>query len=372
MRRIGMWMVGVVAAMVSLAAGAEKMVFPGAQWEEARPEEQGVDGAKLAAAVEYLAANTGKDGTRQMVIVRNGYLIWKGDDIDAVHGVWSMTKSFTSTALGLLIEDGKCTLETLAKDHAPELAASYPSVTLRHFATMTSGYRAVGDEPDGSYLHGPSKTPFTPAAKPLFSPPGSQYAYWDSAMNEFAHILTDIAGEPLEALFKRRIADPIGMDKAKWRWGNFGKFNGRLVNGGSGNSNRHIFISAREMARFGHLFLNRGNWNGRQLIRRRWVEEATAVQAPAELPWAQPASNIDGRGVYGYNWWVNGTKADGKRLWPSAPAGTFAALGFNNNKCIVVPEWNVVVVRLGLDGRVKDEVWDTFLAKLAAAVGMEK
>jgi hypothetical protein len=54
---------------------------------------------------------------------------------------------------------------------------------------MTSGYRAVGDEPRGDYLHGPSPTPFTPGP-PLFAPPGSRYAYWDSAMNQFAHVLT--------------------------------------------------------------------------------------------------------------------------------------------------------------------------------------
>jgi CubicO group peptidase (beta-lactamase class C family) len=114
------------------------------------------------------------------VIVRHGRMILKGVDIDRVHGVWSVTKSFTGTALGLLIDDGKATLDTRAAALVPELAAHYPNATLRHFATMTSGYRAVGDEPQGDYRHGPSSTPFLPA-RPLFSPPGSQFAYWDSA-----------------------------------------------------------------------------------------------------------------------------------------------------------------------------------------------
>ena len=83
------------------------------------------------------------------------------------------------------------------KDHVPALAAAYPDVTLRHFTTMTSGYRAMKDEPRGSYRHGPSPTPFDPCNTPLFAP-GTQYAYWDSAMNEFGLVLTRIAGEPLE------------------------------------------------------------------------------------------------------------------------------------------------------------------------------
>ena len=149
---------------------------------------------------------------KQLVIVRNGRLIWEGADADEVHGVWSCTKSFTSTVLGLLIDDGKCRLDSLASEFLPDLAGSYPDVTLRHFASMTSGYRAVGDEPRGGYTHGPSPTPLVPDPRPLFAPPGSRYAYWDSAMNQFAHVLTRIAGEPLEELFRRRVAEPIGMD----------------------------------------------------------------------------------------------------------------------------------------------------------------
>jgi hypothetical protein len=67
------------------------------------------------------------------------------------------------------------------------------------------------------------------------------------------------------------------------------------------------------------------------------------------------------------NWWVNGKGPDGKRRWPSAPEGTFAASGFNNNKCIIVPEWGMVIVRMGLDGNVPEGVWDRFLGELAAA-----
>ncbi|HUT32121.1 MAG TPA: serine hydrolase [Planctomycetota bacterium] len=343
------------------------MVFPARNWEEATPDSQGVSPTALSEAIAHLKANTGRDGVNELAIIRNGRMIWRGPDIDKVHGIWSATKSFTSTVLGLLVDDGKCTLDTLAKDRVPALAERYGTVRLRHFATMTSGYRAVGDEPRGDYVHGPSPTPFVPGP-PLFTPPGSKYAYWDSAMNEFGLVLTRIAGEPLRDLFKRQIADPIGMDPKKWSWGDLGKVDGIAVNGGSGNHGKHVLISAREMARFGHLFLNRGNWDGQQRISAKWVEAATSVHVPAARPEAMPGYRIQGAGVYGLNWWVNGTKADGQRKWPHAPPRTFAASGFNNNKCFVVPEWGMVVVRLGLDGNVEDKVWDAFFAKLSAGV----
>jgi len=357
----------VVYARVTVAG---QMVFPTENWQQVTPESQGVDSDKLATAARYLSEHSGPDGVKELVIIRNGYLIWKGTDIDKMHGVWSLTKSFTSTVLALLIDDGKATLDTLAEDYLPSMAATYPTVTLGHFTTMTSGYYAVGDEPHGSYRHGPSPTPFDPASKPLFSPPGSQYAYWDSAMNQFANVLTRIAREPIEDLFKHRIADPIGMNRDKWDWGDFGKIDGLVVNGGSGNHNQHIRISARELARFGHLFLNRGNWNGKQLVSKSWVDTATKPHVSASLPLAI-LSGADGRGVYGYNWWANGIRPNGKRNWPGTPHGTYAASGYNNNDMFVIPEWNMIIVRLGLDQNefdITDTIYSTFLQKVGEAI----
>src|SRR5687767_10449883 len=138
-----------VASTFFVLSCAAEMVFPGAAWEKATPESQGIDSAKLREAIKHLEANTGRDGARELVIIRNGRMVWAGENIDHVHGIWSCTKSFTSTVLGLLVEDGKCTLETRAASVLPVMKENYPEVTLRHFTTMTSGYRAVGDETSG-------------------------------------------------------------------------------------------------------------------------------------------------------------------------------------------------------------------------------
>lgn len=331
-------------------------------WEEVSPDSAGLHPERLRGAVSFLEAHAGSDGVDELVIVRGGRLVWVGRDADKVHGVWSCTKSFTSTVLGLLVDDGKVTPETRACEHLPVLVERYPDVALRHFATMTSGYSAAGDEPrpDG-YRHGPSATPFTPGP-PRFAP-GERFEYWDSAMNQFGNVLTRIAGEPMAHVFKRRVAGPIGMDSERWYWGDFGEVDGVVVNGGAGNHNKHVFISAREMARFGQLYLNRGRWGEQQVIGEARVEQATRGQLP-------PAVAADG-GTYGFNWWVNGITPDGVSKWPGAPPGTFAASGHNNNDVFVVPAWDLVVVRLGLDQKereIVDETYGRFLALLGEAI----
>jgi CubicO group peptidase (beta-lactamase class C family) len=349
------------------------MRFPGKDWDIVKPEAEGLDADKLARAIDYLKANAGNDGVRELVIVRRGRIVWHGDDIDKVHGVWSCTKSFTSTVLGLLIDSKKCTLDTLAAEHVPVLKERYPAVTLRHFTTMTSGYRAKGDaEAKGSYLHGPSTTPFEPAER-LFAP-GEKYAYWDSAMNLFGLTLARIAGEPLEDILKKRIMDPISANPANWKWGVRKEVKDIKANSGSGNAGGHVQIAAREMARFGHLMLNRGKWDGKQLLSASWVEQATTVQVPAKLANAHPKGEIEGSGRYGFNWWVNGTNLAGQRKWPAAPASTFAALGHNNNRMWIIPDWQMVIVRLGQDQaqrEITDAAASEFLKRVHEAIADE-
>ena len=184
--------------------------------------------------------------------------------------------------------------------------------------------------------------------------------------------LTRIAGEPIAKFFKRRIADPNGMDPNEWRWGDLGTIDGRTIHGGSGNSNGHIFISARQMARLGLLFLNEGTWDGRRLIAAEWVRMATRPQVPASIGlW--PDSAADGRGVYGFNWWANGIGVDGRRRWPGVPVGTYAASGYNNNDMFIIPEWNMVIVRLGLDQQqfaISNDIYAEFLRRVGAALDL--
>jgi CubicO group peptidase (beta-lactamase class C family) len=301
---------------------------------------------KLQAALSYLESVCGKDGIIKVVVLKDGEMVFEGTESKVVQNVWSCTKSFTSTVLGLLIAEGKCSPDDKVCHFIPELKEHYPELTFRHLTTHTSGYRAAGDDAAGG--HGQSSTPFEPSPEPLFAP-GTEFRYWDSAMNLFAKALTAVAGEPIEHYFKRKVAEPIGMTENEWDWKDFGEINGVTVNGGAGNKGRGIHISATEMAKFGQLFLNKGKWENSQIIPEKWVEEATSPQIHAIVP----GNTIP----YGFNWWTSGT-------FPDAPEGTFAAKGFNNNICLVIPEKNLVVVRLGLDGNIEDEKWNRFIQLL--------
>lgn len=140
-----------------------------------------------------------------------------------------------------------------------------------------------------------------------------------------------------------------------------------------GNHNASVHISARELARLGLLYLNRGRWNDRQLLSAAWVAAATRPQVLASLPSGDPAASpANGAGVYGFNWWANGRRDDGRRLWPGVPSSAFGAAGWNNNRLFVIPDWDIVVVRLGQDQTagfaITAETWTEFLRRLGAAL----
>lgn len=344
------------------------MVFPGEQWCETSPESQGLDSAKLAAAAAYMHRHFGSDGAKELAIVRNGCLVWKGPDVDAYHNVWSCTKTFTSTVLGLLIADGKCRLDDLAVTYLPRLDDRHPlyaGIRLRHLASMSSGYKGYLADVTPEQPWGDPMAYLEPA-EPLFEP-GTRVQYHDHQVFVLGAILTHLAGEPLEALFKRRIADPIGL--THWDWGVSGEVDGIELNNAAGTPSKApgIQITARQMARYGHLYLNHGNWNGKQLLPPSFVREAGSNQVPG----AGASRFLHGR--YGLYWWTNDVMPDGKRPWPAAPPGTYAAHGRGCNYCFVIPAWNMVVVRMGTAaiGTIaeQDVLWNAFFTRLADAMG---
>lgn len=327
--------------------------FPGDDWDECTPESEGVDSAAMLSALETLESYCGDDGVTETVIIRNGCLIHRGSNSTHTHGVWSTSKTFTSTALGLLVDDDTVTVDTMAADYEPLLESLYDTVTLGHFAIMSSGYDSVnvpaGENRWGQASEDWSVDPYDPTT-PWFAP-GAEFLYWDEAMMMNGRVLTRILGTTLQSFVQQRITDPIGM--GSWSWNLEGSVDGTDINNGCTGVNIH----AEQLARFGYLYLNRGNWNGTQLLGESWVEQATVNQAP--------------NGIYGYNIWVNGIETGEGRLMPDAPEGLFYTSGYNNNMCFVVPEWDLVFVRMGLDGNPpegKPFVYNIFFSELGDAI----
>ena len=276
------------------------------------------------------------------------------------HNIWSCSKSFTSTVLGLMISEGKLKLNDLVHPYEPLLKEKYSQVTFRHFTSMTSGYNAIGDSRWNENSKDWSWTPYSPG-EPLFEP-GTQYAYWDEAMMMLGRAITRTLDQTMKSYLEEKITSKIGF--GDWEWSHEGEVDGIPINNGCTN----VVINARQLARFGYLYLNMGNWKGEQLIPEEWVEMATSTQVPASIPVADTdRKNARGSGAYGFNWWVNG----GLSAMPDAPRRTYYASGFNHNVCFVIPEWEMVIVRMGVDSNPpegKHVIWNEFLKRLAEGI----
>ena len=350
--------------------GGVSTVYPGRDWLEATPESQGVDPAKLGEAVAWLDQHSGPDGAKGLVLIRNGRLIWKGTEAGACRKIFSCTKVFTSTVLGLLLDDGKCQLDDRAIQFLPGLVDSdpaYAKLTLRHLASMSGGYGGIVRDLSPEQPWGDPMGYLCPQSPRYES--GTACAYHDHDVFLLGEILTRLAQQPLKKVFQQRIADPIGMKE--WDWGVVGALDcGVPLNNAAGTpaTSPGVQTTALDLARLGHLYLNRGRWNGRQLLSASFVDQATTNQVPASRP---HATGADPGGHYGFYWWTNGRQRNGQPAWPSAPPRTYAARGASANVCFVVPEWNLVMVRLAKApeaSKVSDQVWDAFLGKLAPAL----
>ena len=345
-------------AMMLIACGTDQpleMVFPDQHWEVSSPESMGIDGQKLDSALAFLESKSFEDGIEEVMVIVKGRVIYQGDSINKSHNIYSCSKGFTSTVLGLLIDQGKLGLDHKVADYLPDLKALYPEVTFRHFTTMTSGYSAVGRSRWNDENSDWSWTPYTPDTAHF--QPGTHYEYWDEAQMTFGKVLTAVLQEPMVEFLKRQVTDKIAM--GDWKWHTEQEINGIEINNGCTGVN----VNARQLARFGHLFLNRGHWNGNQLISEKWCQMATTNQVEPDIPvYPGDRSNAQGSGSYGFNWWVN--SPDGLSRMPDAPLGVAYLSGLNHNICCIIPEWDMVIIRMGDDKNPpegKYVVWNHFL-----------
>jgi len=359
-RKVLTAMIGCVSFFVSgcgPTADTDDVVFPGEDWQFVSPESMGMDAAKVRAAADHVAKVSGELGSSKMLVVYKGRVVWAGDAIDEVGPIWSCTKSFTSICLGMAWDDGLVEPSDPAHKWWPKMAKQYPDVTIQHLATFTGGVD-VGGFKEGRIELG----------EPLFEP-GTKFRY-SRESDLLMAILTKASGKPMDQKFHERIGSVIGIDREQFQWGYASRVDGMGVSNGSGAPPTMIKTNARTFARVGWLMANGGVWDGKRLLSERYVAYATRPHTTAE----QEPHDPDGwykdlPGNYGLNWWTNGgpMRTTGQRLWPHAPASTFAFQGNKNNNCFVVPEWDMVVVRLGGDKIIDMRDYDRMFELLGAA-----
>jgi CubicO group peptidase (beta-lactamase class C family) len=329
---------------------------PSAQQKAEIRKQTGCDWDKLTEAWRYNAAAPGATG---LVVIRRGHIVgeWYRDcDRTQTFNIYSSSKSYTSTAFGMILADfgngqlpsgKKLTLDTKVcnAEWIPEsLPLSDPrksEITVRNLLNMASG---IGPEPV------PAKAPFesslgklegSPFAK-LKGDPGTVFNYSNAGVAHLVLLFNHAEGSDLFPFIKKRLLDPIGMEKIEWQKiggeGSIGPFN----QGYSG-----IYTNPREHARFCYLALHKGEWAGKRIVPETYYDFA----------WTPSAVKND----YGGQWWTYPDLA-------GAPADLVMTRGKDNNDGCVVPSLDLVFVRLGDGSQFPKDFKKELVLKVLASI----
>jgi CubicO group peptidase (beta-lactamase class C family) len=298
-----------------------RAVWPGRDWEKATPVSRGMSPTALDAAAAYAEKAGGGSGC----IIRHGYLVKEWGDPGKRVDIKSATKgTLGATLLGLAVDAGLVGLDDMATKHNPQLGIEVPAnprdrlgqIRVRHLATMTAGFD------DGR----PPKLTYRPGTSGIYSNDGA---------NMLAELLTLRLREDLSAVFKRKIMDPIGAPPEEWAW-RANSYRAKTIDGlASREFASGLTITHRTLARIGYLYLRDGEWDGRRLLSRDFIREATR---PADLPTFVP--------YYAFFWGTNG-----RGTFPEIPRDTFWALGLGDSVVVVCPSLDLVAVRLGVGSK---------------------
>ena len=304
---------------------ADDVILPTTDWETSTPEEQGTRSNLLADMLERIWRN--KYPIHSVLVVRNGYLImdahfhsrWKGQR----HANYSVTKSVMSALIGIAIDKGYIAgVRTPVLDFFPERAIANVDVrkralTLEHLLTMTTGLKCRD-----SYLYGwdgyikmQQSSDWTQFVLdlPMEAAPGKKFEYCNGSAFLLSAVLAEATKTDIFEFAKTHLFAPLGIKDTSWSKSTLG-----IRNGCCGLS-----LTAHDMAKFGLLFLNRGKWNGRQVISSEWVDRSTR-------------HHVDGSTFdhYGYQWWRDAS-------------GYYMAAGYRGQLIFVIPRKNMVVVFTG-------------------------
>lgn len=290
------------------------------------PEAEGVSAAGIARFVAELSAQK-KVEPHSFMLLRHGRVVaeswWKPYGPALKHTLYSCSKSFTSTAVGMAVAEGKLKLTDRVASFFPELLPENPSESLRNMTVENLLIMSTGQErqPSEQELKAGWRKAFL--GVPVADPPGSRFRYNSIATYMLSALVQKVTGQTLTAYLRPRLFEPLGISGMDWESSPEG-----IDSGGWG-----LRVKTEDMARFGQLYLQKGRWNGRQLVPESYVTDATRAHIMEPPRWAMQAvkDSSDWAQGYGYQFWRcrnNAYRADG-------------AFG---QYIIVMPEQDAVVV----------------------------
>ena len=281
----------------------------------ATPESQGISSDLFAALLRELDASKDTE-MHHFMALRHGKVICECNFAPYPKGIWhithSMCKSITGMAIGMLIEEEKLKLDENIYDIFPDHINAFskifrPVITVENLLTMTSGVTfnesgiVSGNDWLGSFLNAS-----------VNGKPGTEFQYNSLNTYVLSAIVTKRTGETLTEYLTPRLFGPLGITKYYWETCPKG-----ITKGGWG-----LFLCAEDMAKLGQLYLQRGKWNGQQLVSEYWIEISTARHLKTQ------------NGTYGY----------GYQLWMEQRPGSFEYNGMLGQNVIIYPDMDMVLV----------------------------
>ena len=334
--------VTVVPSNVPTLTSATDIYWPTKTWRTSSPEEQGMDSPKLT---QMLATIQQKHlNLHSLLVIRNGYLVsetyFGSYKQDTRHELYSCTKSFVSTLIGIAIDKGYIDgTNHRIVDFFPErtfanLDGQKKDMLLEDVLTMRSGLDwREGDPVYLAMYQSPDWVKFV-LDKPMVVPPGSRFNYCSGCTHLLSAILQQTTGMNTSDFAEQYLFKPLGILNVKWDTDAAG-----IPIGGWG-----LQLTPRDMAKLGYLYLQDGQWAGQQIISAKWVENAT-----------QRHTETDSDLGYGYQWWT----------YPSLAA--YAALGRYGQTIFVIPGSNLVIVTTA-EMDIRDEVFQLIEQYILPAV----
>lgn len=310
------------------------------------PEAEGVASAGILAFLEAIAQS--KHELHSFMMLRRGRVIaegwWAPYAPELRHTLYSMSKSFTSTAVGFAVAEGKLRVDDkvvsfFPKDLPEPVSEHLAALRVKDLLTMSVGNEK---EPTGAVVKEENWVR-TFLAQPITHPPGSTFMYNSVATYMCSAIVQQVTGEKIVDYLRPRLFEPLGIEGMTWETCPRG-----INTGGWGLS-----IPTEGLAKFGQLYLQKGQWQGRQLLPAAWVEEATTfkIQQPVPAKPTRAKEKDDWQQGYGYQFW-------------RCQHGAFRGDGAFGQYTIVLPEQDVVIAMTGESGDMQGEldlVWEHLL-----------
>jgi CubicO group peptidase (beta-lactamase class C family) len=309
------------------------VLWPTNGWSTTTPEKAGVDSTGLASMVDNLQSQN----VHSFVLVRNGDIIAEGYNADhddtSIQDIYSVAKSITSALIGKAIDDKLIEdVDQPISDYLPELNQDVDprkkDILLSHILTMTSGFswNNVNDVSSKAMTSSTDWIKYV-LGLPLFADPGTSFTYNNGGVHLLSAILEKAIGKTEAQYAKEALFNPLGIKNYMWQ----------ADPGGHSIGAFGLSITARDMAKFGYLYLMNGTWEGSQLIPMQWIKKSTSQY----LKFTDSAANQTEIG-YGYLWWLR--KGDYGAQVKSGAADMYSADGSGGQRIFVMPEQNMVAV----------------------------